>query len=620
MNRWAPEFRRRSLWAMITVIGLQASCITNVPEESSSTDWKSTVVIAENGRPVGWTEETHSKDGTADYAVVFPQGRVNRIDITITASDWQAMLDDMTNLYGQFGQGGRGGFDNPGDQGADNVPPAIPTDASPTAPDMTNTCEGMQEGDACTISFNGTSTQGTCTALADGQLMCRPQMNHGVLPDGGMNVTPPTEMVAACSALQEGDACNLSLNGIAMEGTCTATGDGQLACTTQMGPGEGAGNLPGGGGNMLGDNGTNPLVVPCMVAFEGKTWWYVGIRFKGNSSLMSTWSSGIYKLPFRLDYDAFEDEHPEVDNQRFFGFEKLSLASNWSDPSCLREKIGHDIFRAAGVPAPYTAFCRLYIDFGQGPTYFGLYTITEIPDDPMFERQFGDTSGNLYKPTSNWVSFSQDDFEKQSNEDEADWSDVEAAIAALHADRTDVAAWRAGLEATFDVDGFLRWLAVNTVIQNWDTYGQMAHNYYLYGYPNDNGRLHWIPWDNNMAFMAGMGGGAGGNMRGGLSLELSEVGEQWPLIRFLMDDSVYRAAYVSYVKAFVEQVWDVASVQARFQTEHDLIAPCVVGTEGEQPGYTLLNDPQEFDTELDTLLDHVVQRYEAALAFPGTGQ
>ena len=53
---------------------------------------------------------------------------------------------------------------------------------------------------------------------------------------------------------------------------------------------------------------------------------------------------------------------------------------------------------------------------------------------------------------------------------------------------TDPATWRTNLEAVFDTDTFLKYLAVNTVIQNWDTYGRMTHNYYLYNNP-DNGKL-----------------------------------------------------------------------------------------------------------------------------------
>ena len=59
--------------------------------------------LAADGRPVGWGAETHSNDVAADYSVVFPEGKVNRLDITIAPEDWQAMQDNMTELYGEPG-------------------------------------------------------------------------------------------------------------------------------------------------------------------------------------------------------------------------------------------------------------------------------------------------------------------------------------------------------------------------------------------------------------------------------------------------------------------------------------------------------------------------------------
>ncbi|MBF0224984.1 MAG: CotH kinase family protein [Desulfobacterales bacterium] len=125
------------------------------------------------------------------------------------------------------------------------------------------------------------------------------------------------------------------------------------------------------------------------------------------------------------------------------------------------------------------AFYRVFIDYGEGSTYFGLYTMVEIPDNPMLQAQFKKKSGNLYKPTSNFVTYNESQFDKETNEDEADFSDIMAFFDALHTDRTDTDTWKNGLESILDVKGFIRWLAVNTVIQNWDTYGLMAHNYYL---------------------------------------------------------------------------------------------------------------------------------------------
>lgn len=598
--------------------------------DSNDNDQAGTAPLSEDGRPVGWAESTHSSKASPNYDVVFPQGNVLRLDITIASADWQAMLDDMTGLYGEFGRGEGGG-------GGGGAPTNDPGNSSS---ERLAACDGLQEGSVCTVASGDETAEGTCTAGPDGQLACRTQMDRQEPPTnpenpGGDGALPP-EMLDVCDGSEEGDSCSLSFGGMTVAGTCTAAADGLLVCQPEGMPGPGGGDLPEGGefpggGGMPQSTDENPIYVPCTLVFEGETWWYVGVRFKGQSSLMSTWSAGIYKLPFRLDFDEFEDDHPEIDNQRFYGFKELSLASNWSDNSLLREKIAHDVFREAGVPAPHTAFCRLYIDHGDGPTYFGLYALTEIPGDPMLETRFGDDSGNLYKPTSNWVTFNEEDFDKETNEDEADFSDVQAAIAALHADRSDAAAWRAGLEAVFDVDGFLRWLAVNTVIQNWDTYGNMAQNYYLYANPSDDGRLTWVPWDNNMALWSGGGMGGwndfvgtngvedprngGGGMGGALPLSLDEVGENWPLIRYLADDPDYWSVYVSYVRQTIETAFAVAPTQARYQAEHDLIAPYVVGDEGEQPGYTFLSDPQEFEDGLQYLLDHVQQRQDAAINF-----
>jgi len=153
----------------------------------------------------------------------------------------------------------------------------------------------------------------------------------------------------------------------------------------------------------------------------------------------------------------------------------------------------------------------------------------------------------------------------------------------------------------------LRWLAVNTVIQNWDTYGRMAHNYYLYNDPS-TGQLTWIPWDNNEALSNGM-------MRGALSLDLSEVTDAWPLIRYLMDDETYHALYVTYVQETIDGPFEPAAITARYQELHDLIQPYVTGEYGENPGYTLLASPDDFDAALDELVAHVNQRYQDVNAF-----
>lgn len=441
-----------------------------------------------------WTEASHGKSARPDYAVVFPQDKVNTLEITMTAAEWQAIQSDMTAKFGgTFGAGATGGV--PG------------------------------------------------------------------------------------------------------------------------GPMPGAGGQPGGNGGAPGQFGTaDPAYVALPVRFNGKRYEKVGFRLKGNSSLSSAWRTGVYKLPFRLKMDEFEDTYPEVKDQRLYGFQELSLSPGFSDNSLIREKVVADIFRTAGIPAARTAFYKVYIDFGSGKKYCGVYTMVEIIDDTMVKDQFGDNDGNIYKPESTFQTFVQSQFEKKNNETLANYSDVQSFVSALNAGNrtTDRAAWRANLEKTFEVDHFLKYLAVNNTIVNWDSYGAMAHNYYLYTAPT--GQLTWIPWDHNMAMTSSGGGGIGGG-RNAVSLAMTEVGSGWPLIQFVASDPVYYARYREYVRQFTEKVFTPAAMNALFDKNYALIAPYVSGTENEQKPYSYLSSSNDFTTALTALKAHVVARNQAVATF-----
>jgi hypothetical protein len=193
---------------------------------------------------------------------------------------------------------------------------------------------------------------------------------------------------------------------------------------------------------------------------------------------------------------------------------------------------------------------------------------------------------------------------------------VQSFVGALNASRTDAAAWRANLEAIFDVNGFLRWLAVNQVMVNWDTYGWAPHNYYLYGDPTNNGRLVWIPWDLNEALVVRSGGaGPFGDRSTSASVTLDELGSDWPLIRYLLDDPVYEATYRTELGNAVAGPYAMDTVFAKIDAYHALIAPYVVGDEGEVAPYTNLRDGSAFEASVstgdDALKPHIQQRHQA---------
>lgn len=353
----------------------------------------------------------------------------------------------------------------------------------------------------------------------------------------------------------------------------------------------------------------NPIWVPAEVFYNGKQWYRVGARYKGNSSLSNSWGSGIAKQSFKLDFDEYEDDFPQIKNQRFYGFKKLSLKNNFDDSSMLREKVGGDLFRNAGLVGPHTAFYTVYVDFGEGAIYHGVYTMVEEVDDTVLDTQYGGDDGNLYKPDGDGASFangtfSEDVFVKENNEDEADWSDIQNLFGVLHdGSRTsDPAAWRASIDEVFDTDVFLKYLAVNTVIQNWDTYGRMTHNYFLYNNP-ENGKLTWIPWDNNESLQEG-------KREGSLNLDFSDLNtNSWPLIGYLYADDTYRSVYDNYLVEVRDEVFNTASTQALYDEYAELIEPFA---NAEIDGYTFLNSGSAFQQAISTLKSHVSQR-EAAV-------
>ncbi|MDB4292152.1 CotH kinase family protein [Maribacter sp.] len=372
----------------------------------------------------------------------------------------------------------------------------------------------------------------------------------------------------------------------------------------------GDGGPGGGGGESFAEE--DPIFVPAEVFYEGKEWYRVGVRFKGNSSLQTSWRSGILKLSFKLDFDEFEDDYPQIDNQRFYGFKKLSLKNNFDDKSMLREKVATDVFRNAGLVASHTAFYTVYVDHGEGPQYFGVYTMVEEIDDTVLDEQFTDDDGNLYKPDGDAASFAlgsfnEEEYVKKTNEDEADFSDVESLLEILHDETrtTDAAAWRTNLEAVLDTDVFLKYLAVNTVIQNWDTYGRMTHNYYLYNNP-DTGKLTWIPWDHNEALQEG-------KREGALALDFSNLTvSEWPLIGYLYQDETYKAQYDAYVQEVVDGAFNTGSMQSLYSSYASLVAPYAAT---EEAGYSFLNNSSDFQVAIDQLNVHVAERNSAVTEY-----
>lgn len=303
--------------------------------------------------------------------------------------------------------------------------------------------------------------------------------------------------------------------------------------------------------------------VPVDIESDGQIWRDVGIRMKGNASLQTAWTSGSHALPFRINTDKFEDSLPLTKDQRFHGFKKIGFFNLQQDTTGIRGAVAGEIFRQFGIPAPISVPVRITLKFGDTTKEVGVYEMLEIPDAPFLKRNFGNSSGNLYKPLSKLDQFVESEWADDDVPGNRD--DAKDLINTINSPlrTTNATQWKQSLERIIDVQGFLRWLAASTAIMNWDAYGSLAHNYYLY---SDSGSFRFITYDFGWSFdyqMAQVGivsrtsvwydGTAGGMMNLG----------PFPLVKNLLADRDYCESYRRYMTEVIAGPASVASFQAK---------------------------------------------------------
>lgn len=217
----------------------------------------------------------------------------------------------------------------------------------------------------------------------------------------------------------------------------------------------------------------------------------VGSRLKGLSSYYFV--EGL-KKPIKIDLNEF------VENQDYQGIRKFNLHNGACDPAMMRDFISYNIMRKAGVKAPRVSFTKLFLN----DQYWGVYGIIEQIDETFVEANFPSKNGTLIKNVGwselQWLGadpfFYHDDFEIKMNDTEESWATFIHFLDVLN--NTSEEHFADEIQKVFDVNLFLHVLAVDVLLNNWDSYLDNQRNWYLYHEPA-SGKMQWIPWDYNLA-------------------------------------------------------------------------------------------------------------------------
>jgi spore coat protein H len=316
-----------------------------------------------------------------------------------------------------------------------------------------------------------------------------------------------------------------------------------------------------------------PAYVDAQLNFNNKTWKNVGLRYDGVISLISNWTSGIRKMPLMISGNALESQFPNTKGQKIYGFSALSLEPGFSDTAMIANKVSSDIFNDNGVPCPRKAFYKVYITYGEGRKYFGVYTVSELAEDNFTKVAFGGNDGNVYQPFSTLKTFSKGFMVKKNNISEANFADIETLVSVLNSPKrtTDKALWLAQLNKQLDVERYLKWLAINTAIR-----GDENHDEGYGFYTQSNLKMALFPFQTSYCFrFPPTTTTAQPDTEITVDLGYTKVSEQYPLVKYLLAEPEYFAKYKQNVKAFNDNYFLQDKMVALLERNHALIAPAI---------------------------------------------
>ncbi|WP_141504235.1 CotH kinase family protein [Paenibacillus luteus] len=306
--------------------------------------------------------------------------------------------------------------------------------------------------------------------------------------------------------------------------------------------------------NML-DNASAEEYKQASVEYNGQTFDNVAIRTKGNLSLNSVVNmTDSDRYSFKISFDEYV-------NQTIQGISKINLNNNYSDASYMREFLSYELAEQMGLPTPKFSYVNVYVN----DELWGFYLAIEQIGDAYLERNFGNAYGALYKANGgngselNWLetidAYTGLDLKSDKSNDD------------ILLDMVDELNNGTDYESVLDVDEALKFIALNAVAGNFDSYlSEKKHNYYLY---EDDGLFNVLPWDYNMSF-----GGFGGS---GVLIDEPTTGTlaDRPLIDKLLKVDVYKEKYHEIVTDMLEGYLADDTFQARIAEIKELISPYV---------------------------------------------
>ena len=282
------------------------------------------------------------------------------------------------------------------------------------------------------------------------------------------------------------------------------------------------------------------------LTIDGVTVSEVGVRKKG-------WLGSVesQRPSLKLKLDKY------VQGQAIAGMDDLTLNNARQDRSLMKQCLGYALFAAAGVPSPECGFARVTVN-GED---LGVYVLVEPVDGDFLDARFPASDGNMYEGVfsdfrATWLG----SFEPETNEDTTDKSDLAALASVLESDLAGDALL-AALEPLVDVDAFVSFWAMESLIAHRDGYASRGNNFHVYRDPA-TGRFVFFPHGIDQTMDVEL-------LSPATMLAYSDA----ILPRRLLDIASVRDRYLTRLQGLLDDVWDVPTLHADIEAMYQVLLP-----------------------------------------------
>lgn len=271
------------------------------------------------------------------------------------------------------------------------------------------------------------------------------------------------------------------------------------------------------------------------ISINGQEFKDVGIRKKG---FIGSLDGQRPSLKVKLN-------HIHKD-QTLDGVTHLTLNNCKQDSPIINQYLAYNLFNKAGSPAPRASFSKVMVNGDS----LGIYCRVESMKKPMVEKAFGSDKGVLFEGTlTDFYPEFEKSFDRKFGSKDSGIAAIKKLTSIIHSEVSDEVLIDE-LDQILDIDAFLKFWAIESLIGFWDGYTGNKNNFFFYLDPKDK-KFRFMPWGADSVFTSRSGFG-----RRGFGPQTQFVKTNAVLAGRLYQIPEIRDQYAKVMKDVLDKYWD----------------------------------------------------------------